>query len=91
MGPQILKKFYSCTIKSILTSCIIPWFGNSTTLNCKALQKVQGTALQDIYTRWCLRKASKVVKDSTHLSHGLFTLLPSGKWYRSFWSQINRL
>jgi hypothetical protein len=22
MGPQILKRFYSCTIESILTSCI---------------------------------------------------------------------
>ena len=25
MGPQILKEFYSCTIKSILTDCIITW------------------------------------------------------------------
>ena len=23
MGPQILKRFYSCTIESILTGCII--------------------------------------------------------------------
>ena len=25
MGPQILKRFYSCTIESILTGCITAW------------------------------------------------------------------
>ena len=25
MGPQILKRFYSCNIESILTGCITPW------------------------------------------------------------------
>ena len=28
MGPQILKKLYSCTIESILTDCINAWYGN---------------------------------------------------------------
>ena len=28
MGPQILKKFYSCTIESILIGCITAWYGN---------------------------------------------------------------
>jgi hypothetical protein len=28
MGPQILKRFYSCTIESILTGCITVWYGN---------------------------------------------------------------
>ena len=27
MGPQILKRFYSCTIESILTGCITAWYG----------------------------------------------------------------
>ena len=38
MGPQILKRFYSCTIKSILTGCITTWYGNCS--DCKALQRV---------------------------------------------------
>ena len=25
MGPQILKRFYSCTIESFLTGCITAW------------------------------------------------------------------
>ncbi|KAM9419279.1 uncharacterized protein ACWYII_022498 [Salvelinus alpinus] len=28
IGPQILKRFYSCTIESILTGCITAWYGN---------------------------------------------------------------
>ena len=28
MGPQILKRFYSCTTKSILAGCITAWYGN---------------------------------------------------------------
>ena len=28
MGPQIIKRFYSCTIESILTGCITAWYGN---------------------------------------------------------------
>ena len=44
MGPQILKIFYSCTIKSILTGCVNAWYGNSSASDRKALQRVVGTA-----------------------------------------------
>ena len=69
MGHQILKKFYSCTIKSILTDCIPAWYGNCTASNHKALQRVVRTAeyitgaklpaIQDRYTRGCQRKAQR--------------------------------
>ncbi len=36
--------FYTCTVESILTGCITAWFGNSTTDNRKALQRVVRTA-----------------------------------------------
>jgi hypothetical protein len=40
---------------------------------------IRGTlpALQDIYSTYCHRKAKKFIKDLSHLSHGLFTLLPA--------------
>ena len=44
MGPEILKKFYSCTIGSILTACITAWYGPCSTSDCKALQRVVCTA-----------------------------------------------
>ncbi|KAK6304897.1 hypothetical protein J4Q44_G00254830 [Coregonus suidteri] len=93
MGPQILKKLYSCTIESILTGCITAWYGNCLASDRKALQRVVRTAqyitgaklpaIQDLYTRRCQRKALKIVKDSSHPSHRLFSLLPHGKRYRS--------
>jgi hypothetical protein len=44
MGPQILKRFYSCTIESFLTGCITAWYGNCSAFDCKALQMVVSTA-----------------------------------------------
>ena len=45
MGPEILKRFYSCNIESILTGCITAWYGNCSVFDRKALQRVVHTAL----------------------------------------------
>jgi hypothetical protein len=76
MGPQNLKRFYSCTIESILTGCITAWYGKCLASDRKALQKVvhmaqyitgaKLPAIQGRYTRRCQRKALKIVKDSSH-------------------------
>jgi hypothetical protein len=47
-------------------------------------------AIQDFYTRRCQRKALKIVKDPSHPSHRLFSLLPHGKRYRSAKSRTKR-
>ena len=80
MGPQILKRFYSCTIESINT-----WYGNCLAFDRKALRRVVRTyqhitgaklpAIQNLYTRRCQWKALKIAKDSSHPSHRLFSLL----------------
>jgi gmma-aminobutyric acid receptor subunit gamma len=67
IGPQILKRFYSCTIEGILTGCITAWYGNCSVSDRKALQRVVHSAqyitgaklpaIQDLYTRRCQRKA----------------------------------
>jgi hypothetical protein len=61
MGPQILKKFYSCTIESMVAS--LPGILNCSASGHKALQRVVSTAqyitgaklpaIQDLYTRLC--------------------------------------
>ena len=88
MGPQILKRFYSCTIESITA-----WYGNCSASGRKALQRVVRTAqyitgaklpaIQDLYARRCQRKAQRNVQDSCYPSHRVFSLLPHGKQYRS--------
>ena len=47
-------------------------------------------AIQDLYTRLYQRKA-QIVKDSSHPSHRLFSLLPHGKRYRSTKSRTKKL
>ena len=44
MGPHILKRLYSCTIKSILTGGITAWYGNCSASDRLALQRVMRTA-----------------------------------------------
>jgi hypothetical protein len=39
-GYQILKKFNSCTIESILTGCITAWYGNCSASDRKVPQRV---------------------------------------------------
>ena len=88
MGPEILKRFYSCNIKS--TDCITAWYSNCSASDRKALQRVVRAAqyitgaklpaIKDLYTRRCQRKALKIVKNP---SHRRFSLLPHGKRYRS--------
>ncbi len=48
-------------------------------------------SLQDIYTRRCTRKARRIIKDSSHPSHSLLSLLSSGRRLRSIRSRTSRL
>ncbi|TWW76535.1 putative RNA-directed DNA polymerase from transposon BS [Takifugu flavidus] len=90
---------YRCT-ESILTSCVTVWYGNCSASDRKALQKVVKTAhqiagaslpsIEDIYRKRCHRRAKKVSKDSCHPAHGLFTLMPSGRRYRSLRTKTSR-
>ncbi|KAK3556498.1 hypothetical protein QTP70_008313 [Hemibagrus guttatus] len=97
----ILTTFYRGTIESILSSCITAWFGNCTVSDRKTLQRIVRTAekiiggslppITDIYSTRCIRKANSIVNNPTHPSHTLFTLLPSGKRYRSIRAHTSRL
>jgi hypothetical protein len=96
VDPQILKKIYSCTIESITA-----WYGKCSASDRKALQRVVRPAeyitgaklpdIQDLYARQCQSKAQKIVKDSSHPSHRLFSLLPQGERYRSAKSRTKGL
>ncbi|KAK1803830.1 hypothetical protein P4O66_003786 [Electrophorus voltai] len=101
LPSPILTTFYRGTIESILSSCITTWFGNCTAFDRKTLQRIVRTAekiigvslfsITNIYTTRHIRKTTSIVKDPTHPSHELFTLLPSGRRYRSIWSRTSRL
>jgi gmma-aminobutyric acid receptor subunit gamma len=83
LALKTLTNFYRCKIEST-------WYDNCTVHSYRALKRVVlsaqhitgGTlsALQDIYSTRCHRKAKKIIKDLNHQSHGLFTPLPSCRW-----------
>ncbi len=59
--------------------------------NCRHIVGGEFPSLQDIYTRWCIRKAWRIIDDSSHPSHRLLSLLPSGRRLRSIRSRTSRL
>ncbi len=77
------------------------WYGNSSSQDCKALQRVvrlaeriSGSALpslQDIYLKRCRSRAVKIIKDSNHPGNCLFTLLPYGKRFRCLMAKTETL
>ncbi|KAI5089395.1 gastrula zinc finger protein XlCGF28.1-like [Silurus meridionalis] len=101
LPSQVLKTFYTCTIKSILTGSITSWFGNSTMQDRQALQRVVRSAertihtelpnLQDIYSTRCRTRARKIMKDLSHPNNGLFSLLRSGKRFCSLKANKERM
>uniref|UniRef100_A0A669B6E2 Reverse transcriptase domain-containing protein n=1 Tax=Oreochromis niloticus TaxID=8128 RepID=A0A669B6E2_ORENI len=101
MNASIISNFYRCAIESLLTSCITVWYGSCSASSRKSLQRVvkaaehiTGTrlpAIQDIYHQRCLRKAHSIIKDHSHPAHQLFSLLPSGRRYRSLSARTTRL
>ncbi len=76
VSPTILKTFYSGTIESVLTQCISVWYGNSSSQDCKALQRVvrlaeriSGSALpslQDIYLKRCRSRPVKITLETVY-------------------------
>ncbi|KAK3513816.1 hypothetical protein QTP70_028871 [Hemibagrus guttatus] len=101
LPSKVLRNFYSCTIESILMGNIATWFRNSTMQDRRALQRVVRSAeriihtklpdLHSIYSKQCWTKARKIVKDLSHPSNGLFSLLRSGKRFRSLKANTERL
>ncbi|KAK1804455.1 hypothetical protein P4O66_020463 [Electrophorus voltai] len=101
LPSKVLRNFYTCTIESILTGNITVWFGNSTKQDRQALQRVVRSAerithtelpdLQTIYYKRCQTKARRIVKDPTHPNNRLFSLLRSGKRFRSLKTKTERL
>lgn len=91
---HILLNFYKCVIESILTNCITMWYGNCTVSDQNALQWVVKNAQNIIGAQLYPRSNTTnnayegwdaLLKTPLIQAMGcLFTLLPSGRRYRSF-------
>ncbi|KAK0134100.1 hypothetical protein N1851_030346 [Merluccius polli] len=60
----------------------------------KTAQRIAGAslpAIEDIYKKRCLKRATNITRDSYHPAHRLFALLPSGRHYRSLPDQNHQV
>ncbi len=90
VSRQILRNLYCCTIESVLrvTSCPVQK-QHRTGLQgpervVRLAERIIGGALsclKDIYTSRCVKKARKIIKDSSHPDNGLFSLLQLERRY----------
>ena len=85
--------FYSAVFESLIRFGITAWFGSLTVqLKSKLLRlrqvafKIMGVegqpTLQAIFDQAALKLAGRIVSDPTHVLHGEYQLLPSGRRYR---------
>ncbi|XP_061143633.1 uncharacterized protein LOC133160076 isoform X1 [Syngnathus typhle] len=93
LPPPIMRTFYRSTIESILTSCLSVWCGGCSASDWKNVRRVVRTAeriigaplpsIQDLSSQRCVSRARNIISDPSHPHQGLFSLLPSGKRFRS--------
>ncbi len=98
-GISIYRLLLCCIY--FLTGNITNWHGLCTNQDRRALQRVIKTtqniiaihlpSISDIGKVRCLHRAQRILKDNTLPSHSPFSLLPSGKWYRSINCRTIRL
>ncbi|KAK0146154.1 HERV-H LTR-associating protein 2 [Merluccius polli] len=94
MSTVTLLNFYRSTIESILTGCILVWFGNITAQDYKLLMRTVKTAHHyhslRTYTTRCKKKALSIMRDPSHPAHYLFERLTIS-WLRCIGARTSRL
>lgn len=91
VNNRILLMFYEAFIESIVSFCVICWYGNASEAQKRLLGKVVVTAskllgiklesIDSIYKGRVLNKAIVIVNDKRHPLSDSFKLLPSGRRY----------
>ncbi|XP_055496185.1 EF-hand calcium-binding domain-containing protein 11 isoform X2 [Leucoraja erinacea] len=100
LSEQTVLEAFRYTVESMLSDCIVAWFGNLSAQERKRLQKVVNTAqsiigsdlptIEGIYRSRCLKKAGSIIKDPHHPGHTLTSPLPLGRRYRSLKTATSR-
>ena len=95
-----MVSFYRATVESVLTLSITVWYGNTTALEKRQLERVVSTAskitghalpsVSSIYATRIKRKMQKAIADPSHPASPLFVPLPSGRRLQSLKCRTSR-
>ncbi len=83
LAQELLKKFCSAIIESILCTSMTVWFSLATKSDLRRLRRVVRAAertlpsLQELYSSRVSKRAGKITLDLSHPAQSLFELLPS--------------
>ncbi|KAL0169852.1 hypothetical protein M9458_034448, partial [Cirrhinus mrigala] len=85
LPQELLKRFYSSIIESVLCTTITVWFSSATKSDLRRLHQTVRTAeriigttlptLQELYLSRVSKKAGKITLDPSHPAHPVFELL----------------
>ena len=100
LPKTMMVHFYTAIIESILTSSITIWYAAATAKDKSRLQRIMHTAekvidcnlptLEDLHTSRSLRRARKIVADSSHPGHSMFQSFSSGRRLQSIRTNTTR-
>ena len=101
VSSEMMTLFYRSFIESVLTFCIVAWFGNLNLTNKNRLGSLVKTAgkisgcqqagVMSIYNRQVLRKANAILTCPNHPLGNEFELSPSGRRFRAPRRRIKRV
>ncbi len=90
LSQELLKKFYSAIIESVLCTSITVWFSSATRSDLRRLRRVVRTAewnigttlptLQELYLSRLSKMSDKITLDPSHPAHSLFELFNSRRY-----------
>lgn len=97
---RILNLFYRSVIESVLSFCIIAWYGNLDNCNKKKLNRIVKRAgnlgcddtisLTNAYKDQVMKKFTKIINNNSHNLNKMYMLLPSALRYDSIFCRTNR-
>ena len=100
LPQKIMAQFYRAVIESILCFSITVWYGNTTAKEKHQLEHIVKTAskisgcefpsVASLHNARSLKKAKKIINDSSHPANHLFELLPSRKRFRAIKARTSR-
>ncbi len=99
VNKKILSLFYKSTVESIMSFCIVNWFGSCTNIVKRKFKRIVKCAkrlgcdavdLEDLYRIVVTKKCKLIMKEPTHPLYECFKLLKSKKRLSSLYARTCR-